>query len=239
MSLKNKLVLPCLGAAAALATGCQTPPDPATAYAGSSTIYVEGELPPPSSTSPVQPADLVITPLDELEIRVFGVDELSGKFQVDGDGVLKLPLIGSVEALGLSNFELATVIEDRLVENYLQEADVTVRLLDSVETKLLTVEGAVEEPGLFPVKNKLTLLQAIALSGGLAEGANEKRVIVFREIEGERHGAAFDLRKVRRGEVEDPLIVANDVIVVDGGNLQESYREFLRSVPLLMIFTRL
>ena len=195
-------------------------------------------LPPPVSSSPAETAAVRIGPLDELEIRVFGVPELEGVFQIDNEGVLKLPLIGAVTAKGFTSFELAAILEDQLTADYLQEADVTVRLLETTQQQL-TVEGAVKNPGIYELPGKLTLLQTIALSGGLTKEANPKRVIIFREIEGKRHAAGYDLRSIRTGDAKDPVVYGNDLVVVDGGNLNTTYREFLRSVPLLTLFVLL
>ena len=81
-----------------------------------------------------------------------------------------------------------------------------------------------------------TLLQAIALSGGPSDNANTRRVVVFRQIEGKRHAAGFDLKEIRQGNAEDPIVYANDIIVVDGSEARRTYGEFLRSVPLLALF---
>jgi len=123
----------------------------------------------------------------------------------------------------------------RLGETTLQNPDVNVRIKEAYAREL-TVEGAVRKPGLFPVKGELTLIQAVAMAEGPNDTANTNRVVVFRTIEGKRMAASFDLTKIRKGEASDPQVYGNDVIVVDGSEMKENYREFLRSVPLLTIF---
>ena len=83
---------------------------------------------------------------------------------------------------------------------------------------------------------QLTLLQAIALSGGPTDNADPRRVIIFRQIEGKRNAAGFDLRAIREGKAEDPVVYGNDIVVVDGSEARRRYGEFLRSVPLLALF---
>ncbi len=195
----------------------------------------QGDLAAPDSTTLSQTAALRITSLDELEVKVFGVEDLSGTFQVDVEGVLKMPLIGAVTAMGYTSFELAALLEERLTADYLQVADVTVRVLESTGQQV-TLQGAIEQPGLYPLPGQLTLLQAIALGGGMTDEANEERVIVFRTIKGKRNAAAFDLEAIQRGHAVDPPVYGNDLIVIDGDELQQNYREFLRSVPLLALF---
>ena len=156
----------------------------------------------PDSTTSITAGDLRIGPMDMLEISVFGVDELDGTFQVDFTGNIKLPLIGEVKAVGLNSSELAAVLEDRYGATYLQNPDVNVTIEESVGRQV-TVDGAVNSPGLFPVRGRLSLLQAVALAGGTSSSSNPKNVILFRYIEGERRAASFNLVAIRRGEADD------------------------------------
>ena len=197
-----------------------------------------GGLSVPDNTSVVQSGDVRIGAMDVLDISVFGAPDLDNEYQVDFEGILKLPLIGAFDVRGLTVSDLSTRIETMLEEqNFLQDPNVTVRILDTNE-QLITVEGSVQKPGMYPVEGQLTLLQAIALSGGPSESANPKKVIVFRQINGERNAAGFDLTKIRKGEDKDPLVYGNDIIVMDGSEARLAYRDFLRSVPLLAIFAR-
>ncbi|MEO1660387.1 MAG: polysaccharide biosynthesis/export family protein [Pseudomonadota bacterium] len=188
----------------------------------------------PDSTTSITAGDLRIGPMDMLDISVFGVDELDGTFQVDFTGNIKLPLIGEVKAVGLSSSELAAVLEDRYGASYLQNPDVNVTIEESVGRQV-TVEGAVNSPGLFPVRGRISLLQAVALAGGTSASSNPKNVVLFREIEGERQAASFNLVAIRRGEADDPIIYGNDIVVVDGSDLRENYRDLIRSAPLLAL----
>ena len=200
-----------------------------------SAVELRQELSVPDTTLPIQSTDVRIGPMDLIEISVFGAPDLDDSYQVDFEGKLKLPLIGSVHASGLTAAQLAANLETRLSERYLQNADVTVRIAES-RKRFMTVDGSVKNPGMYPVEGQLTLMQAIALSGGATESANTRRVVVFRQIEGKRHAAAFDLRDIRRGEAEDPLVYANDIVVMDGSEARRTYGDVLRSVPLLALF---
>lgn len=217
------------------AAACQTvqpaiePDGPVRAISDPSQLAV------PDTTSPVTNSDFRIAPLDLIEVRVFGVPELEGEYQIDQNGQLKMPLIGIVPAKGFSTFELADALESKLGERYLQDPDVTVILKEAFARKV-TVEGAVAKPGIYPIEGELSLLQTIAVSGGLTDTANPKRVAIFRTIEGERSAAVFNLEDIRRGKVEDPKVFGNDVIVVDGSDVKTNYREVLRSIPLFALF---
>jgi len=209
--------------------GCQSADVSRSAGQTTATLSV------PDTTLPIQSGDVRIGPMDLLEISVFGAPDLDDSYQVDFEGKLKLPLIGTIPAAGFTASELATHLERRLGETYLQAPDVTVRVSEASK-RFMTVDGSVENPGMYPVEGQLTLLQAIALSGGPSDNANTRRVVVFRQIEGKRHAAGFDLKEIRQGNAEDPIVYANDIIVVDGSEARRTYGEFLRSVPLLALF---
>lgn len=191
-------------------------------------------LPVPDTTILVQSAETRINPLDTLEVRVFGVDELNGEYQVDHLGRMKMPLIGEVQAKDYTALQLALVLEDRLEENYLQHADVTVTIEES-DREQVTVEGSVNKPGMFPVEGQIGLLQAVALAGGTSDLANPRKVVIFRQVEGQRMAAGYDLTAIRRGEADDPKVFGNDIIVIDGSEARRTYGDFIRAVPLLGI----
>lgn len=189
----------------------------------------------PDTTTVTQSGDLRIGALDLINVRVFGVEELGGDFQVDHEGAVKLPLVGTVDAKGYTSLEFAELLEEKFGEAYLQDPDVTVTIEESLGRQV-TIEGSVRKPGVYDVDGTITLLQAIALGGGTADDANPSRVIVFRQVQGERMAAGFNLTEIRRGETEDPQIYGNDIVVVDGSQARQTYGDLLRSVPLLALF---
>jgi polysaccharide export outer membrane protein len=207
----------------------------AACAAGSTSNVTYGALPLPDTTLVMDRPDLRVAPLDVVDIRVFGVEDFDGSYTVDPNGRIKFPLIGMIDAQGYTIFELASRIENGLREKYLRDPQVTASISDA-SGQQVTVEGSVVKPGMYPVRGRLTLLQAIAVSGGPTRGADPRRVVIFRTIEGKRMAAAFDLLRIRGGEVEDPVVYGNDVVVMDGSELQEGYDEFLRSIPLLGLF---
>lgn len=194
--------------------------------------------PPDMETVQVPAAQQRIAPLDLLAVRVFQVEELSGQFRVDADGRLTLPLIGGVQAAGKLPSELSTEIAQQLGQRYLRNPNVTVAIAEASQHQV-TVEGAVRDPGVVPIRGTTTLIRAIALVHGLSEDANPARVVVFRTIGGQRMAAAFDLRAIRRAEAPDPDIYGNDIIVVDGNSTRRFIRDIMTSIPAFGIFTPL
>jgi len=179
--------------------------------------------------------DYRISPLDKLKVSVFQVPDLSGEFEVDLTGHIAMPLIGNVKAADLTSAQLDEALTQKLGEKYLQSPDVAVQVTAS-STRVVTVDGSVRQPGVFPVNTQMTLLQVIALARGPDENANPRRVAVFRQIQGKRMAAAFDLTSIRRGQMEDPKIYSGGIVVVDGSAVKAAQREILNAIPLLTIF---
>ena len=107
----------------------------------------------------------------------------------------------------------------------------------SVPKVSITVEGAVNKPGIFPITGKTTLLQAIALAGGVDDKIVDlSGIVVMRQVGGRKQAAVFDLRQVRKGNIEDPQLYGDDVIVVEQSGSKTAFRRFIESVPALGIF---
>lgn len=203
--------------------------------ASGSAINDSLDLPFPDSTMSSTSGDLRIAALDLVEIEVFGVESLNGRYQVDYGGLMKLPLVGEIKVVGMTPIELSYDLERRYGEQYLQEPDVSVTIVESVGRRI-TLDGAFRTPGIYPITGSISLVQAVALAGGPSQNSNPRKVIVFRQIDGKRHAAAFDLTAIRDGESEDPEIFGNDIIVMDGSNIGETYDRAMRSIPLIALF---
>ena len=194
-----------------------------------------GVLAVPDDMTSVAVGELRVAPLDVLDISVFNVPELGGSYQVDPQGNIRLPLVGIVNARGYSTFELSQLLEQRLGESYLRDPQVTVRISSDTRQQF-TIEGGVENPGLYPISGPMTLLQTVALSGGPTDDAVVENVLIYRTIEGERRAARFDLNDIRTGESEDPAIFGSDIIVVFTSETRRNYQDVIRAIPLLGLF---
>ena len=223
--------LAALGSALLLA-GCAD--DPALGGA-KQTMVVSAvhELPPPTG------ADLVgsttayrIGPLDKLSIEVFGVPDLSGKFQTDGAARLSMPLIGELDAAGLTPNELAHSIAGRLKTHYVRDPQVTVNL-EETTSQVFTVDGQVTQPGSYPVVGDMSLMRAVATAKGVAEFGRLEDVVVFRSVGGQSMAALYNLSAIRRGVYPDPKIYAHDVIVVGDSKARRIFQQFVTVSPML------
>ncbi len=177
-----------------------------------------GRLPPPDTTSAagayIGVPDYRIGPLDQIEVSVFQIPEFNRTVRVNSSGEISLPMIGVVRAGGLTVGELERAIADKLRESFLQDPQVSV-FIQEFASQRVTVEGSVVNPGIKPLTGRTTLLQLIAMSGGLTRMADPSKIIVFRTINGQRMVAIFDLVDIRSGLAEDPQIYGDDLVVVD------------------------
>lgn len=176
-----------------------------------------------------------IAALDTVTVQVFQVADISRDYSVDQSGRITMPLIGRLDAVGLSTGQLANTIEKRLGEKYLRNPNVTVALKESA-SRVVTVDGSVRQPGIYPAIGSLTLIQAVALARGTDDLANPRRVAIFRTIDGKRMAAAFDLTSIRRGTEPDPQIYPGDTVVVDGSAVKKAQRDVLQALPLTSLF---
>lgn len=180
--------------------------------------------------------DYRMGPLDVLTVTVFQVEDLSfEELPVNPAGNIQLPLIGTVRAQGLTTDELATEIERRLAVRYLRNPEVSVFVREAVSQKV-TVDGAVTEPGVFEMRGRTTLMQAVAMAKGPTRTAALDRVVVFRNVDGQRMAARFSLRDIRSGELQDPVLLGEDIVVVDNSFTSAAMRDLFALLPSLAVF---
>lgn len=174
----------------------------------------------------------LIGPLDTVQIDVFNVPDLSRELQVDASGRIAMPLAGTIDARGKTSEELARSVEAALRGRYVRNPAVTVNIKSSV-SQVVTVDGQVIEPGLYPVTNQMTLMRAIASAKGLAEFARYEDVVILRTVEGRKMAGLYNITAIRRGAYDDPAVYANDVIVVGDSPQRRLFRDFVSLAPLL------
>ncbi len=191
------------------------------------------EAPTPASTSdartvptvkgiPPDPGPAAIPRISEgdlLQLEVFQAPEMSTKERVMASGEIFLPLIGAIKVAGLTQEEAEQLITRKLSENYLQNPQVNIFVEESASQKI-TVVGDLNQPGVFPLKGSMTLMEAIAQARGVKNTAKDEAVI-FRKTEREGiRGYIIDLDAVQDGTTPDPLLVGGDTIhVAQSGTL--------------------
>ncbi len=223
----------CLALSSVVAlVGC-THTEPMVSTEHLTVVQDSAALPPPDRrdlNAPDRPS--LIGPLDTIQIEVFNVPDLTREVQVDAGGQIAMPLIGTIDARGRTAQELSKVIEQALRGRYIRNPDVTVNIKSSV-SQVVTIDGQVVEPGLYPVTNQLTLLRAIASAKGLSEFAKQDDVVILRTVDGRKMAGLYNIGAIRRGAYTDPAIYANDVVVVGDSPSRRLFRDLVSVAPLL------
>lgn len=174
----------------------------------------------------------LIGPLDTILIDVFNVPDLSREVQIDASGRVAMPLAGTIDARGKTAEELARAIEASLRGRYVRNPEVTVNIKSSI-SQVVTVDGQVIEPGLYPVTNQMTLMRAIASAKGLAEFAKQDDIVILRTVDGRRMAGLYNIGAIRNGTYDDPPVFANDVIIVGDSPQRRLFRDLVSVSPLL------
>jgi polysaccharide export outer membrane protein len=155
-----------------------------------------------------------IGPGDGLEISVWKDESLSRQLVVPPDGVVSFPLIGDIQANGLTVTELRETVTNRLSE-YVQDATVTVMLLEANSLRAYVI-GKVNKPGQFSVNLDTTVMQILAMAGGLNTFADSDKIIIIRQKDEKSVRIPFDYDEVKGGKNLEQNIVLQrgDVVVV-------------------------
>ena len=202
--------------------------------ASSGAVQVAKALPPPDSTVvPIDTPPYHVVPGDELTVSVFGAQDLDRDGIVDGAGNFSMPLAGTIHVAGKTPEEISAAIEDKLRGSYLKHPRIALNVKQSGNQQTVTVDGEVQQPGIYPVVGRMTLQQAIATAHGASQVANIHKVIVFRKSNNQKMAAMFDLKSIRSGQAPDPDIYGNDVVVVGESSIQKFLRNTAYAFPIL------
>ena len=216
---------------ALMLTGCFSPSEGLPAGEDAYRI-----IPAESSTGDL--AEYRIGVLDVLSIRVFQEPELTfEQIAVTSAGTINFPFIGEMNVAGKTPLVLSREIEAGLGSRYIRDPQVVVGVVTSAAQRV-TVDGEVVQPGVYEIAGSSSLIESIARARGLKFTGVDDEVIVFRMIDGERHGAVFDLRAIREGRAPDPQILGGDRIVVGYSTLRGAWEDFKEAAPIFNVFRR-
>ncbi len=135
---------------------------------------------------------------DKLRVTVFGQEQLTNSYAVDGAGKISMPLIGRVDARGLTTAQVAANIASKLRNGFVREPHVAVE----VETyRPFFILGEVNASGQYAYVNNLNVETAVAIAGGFTARANRSTVTIVRNINGVPSSATVPLHfTVRPGD---------------------------------------
>ena len=124
-----------------------------------------------------QPAGYTIGRQDVLTVAVYEQPDLSGKFTVENDGTISLPLLGRTKVEGLTVQAAERTLQALLADGFVRKPQVTI-VVEQYRSQQIFVMGEVKSPGGYPFTGTLTLLAALALAGGASEHAGAEVVLV-------------------------------------------------------------
>ena len=171
---------------------------------------------PAGGGSPAKPHNdnFVIGNDDVLAINVWKEPDISRSIPVRSDGKISLPLVGEVQAAGLTPLKLEKDIANKL-KNYISEPEVTV-MVQQVNSQKFNILGQVVRPGSYGIANSPTVLDAIALAGGFRDFAKKKNIYVLRQSASGESRLPFNYKDISQGKniAQNIKLQPGDTIIV-------------------------
>ena len=166
----------------------------------------------PTAAGAAKATDYRLAPGDKLRIDVYKDEQLSQSVQIRPDGKITMPLVGDVAATGLTPLELRDRITTSMAE-YVNKPVITVVVVEATAPTAYVV-GEVNRPGSVIVQGNMTVLQAIAMVGGLKDFADEKNIRILRKDGTGLQTLGFDYKAAMRGTGDTVYLMPGDTIVV-------------------------
>ncbi|HEX4913661.1 MAG TPA: polysaccharide biosynthesis/export family protein [Vicinamibacterales bacterium] len=168
----------------------------------------------PRPTDPVVPPGYVIGTDDVLSIMYWKDKDMTSDVQVRPDGRIALPLINEVQAAGLTPEQLRQKVTEES-KKYMEDASITV-VVRQINSRKAFITGEVNRPGPYPLTSATTVMQLIAMAGGLREYANGKKIVIMRTENGKSRSLPFNYKNVVEGKNLDQNIELKpgDTVVV-------------------------
>ncbi len=165
------------------------------------------------SSSVATDPNFVIGAEDVLSITVWKEPDLTRNVPVRPDGKISLPLIDEVKAAGMTPKQLETELTAKFA-HFIASPQVSVIVID-VRSQTFSIVGEVNRPGSFQLKQKMTMLEALAGAGGFKDFAKTKKIYVLRtKADGTKERLPFNYDKALKGEVPSFDVQAHDTIVI-------------------------
>ncbi|HEX6164937.1 MAG TPA: polysaccharide biosynthesis/export family protein [Vicinamibacterales bacterium] len=152
----------------------------------------------PRPTDPVVPPGYVIGTDDVLSIVYWKDKDMSADAKVRPDGRIALPLINEVVAAGLTPEQLHAKLTEES-KKYMEDANITV-VVREINSRKVFITGEVHKPGPYPLTAPTTVMQLIAMAGGLREYADAKKIMIMRSENGRQISLAFNYKDVASGK---------------------------------------
>lgn len=150
------------------------------------------------STEPAvtPPPDFVIGPDDVLTIVFWREKDLSTEVAVRPDGRISLPLLNDIEAAGLTPDQLRVRLA-QAADKYIENPTVTV-VVKQINSRKVFITGQVSKPGPYPLTGPTTVVQLIAMAGGVLEYADDENITIMRTENGHPVARRFNYDQVKK-----------------------------------------
>jgi protein involved in polysaccharide export with SLBB domain len=196
MLVHNTPLLAVCVAAALMSVGCAT-----------GTVQANA-LPPPEDGKA-----MMLGPGDVVEVRIYNEPELSGTHQISDNGTIRLPLVGAVQAAGITPDQLSVRITHAYNERFLKDADVSLFVKEHTSRKVYVL-GQVAKPGPYPFDGKMTVIDAVALAGGTTKLADANSTLITRDRDGKQLRVVVKVGSIGEGKEPDVNLEPGDIIFV-------------------------
>lgn len=212
--------------------GCASTPEP---IIGATVIEPRSDL-GQAGYSYARAKVYLLRPTDKIAVNVFREPDFSMEtVQIGVEGNVSLPMLGSIPAAGMTTKQFEQDVTQRLAAVGLKSPMVSVNIA-SYASHLVTVEGSVKQPGVYPFQPGARLSSAIAMASGPERTADTRQVAVFRETDSGISVAKFDYQQMSQGTMLDPVLEPGDRVVIGTDGLSVFWQDFLRSIPAFGIF---
>lgn len=166
------------------------------------------------SDAATEPPDTTLGPEDVFDVRVFGEKDLSNTYRISSDGSIDFPLIGTVNVNGKTPTEVADMIELQLIEGqFLKRPQVSI-LVTEYNSKKVSVFGQVKQPGTFPYKDGMSVVEAISKAGGFTSMAKANNTVVVRIVNGEKRRFKVPVEDIGEAKAPNFVLRAGDILFV-------------------------
>jgi polysaccharide export outer membrane protein len=162
----------------------------------------------------VPPAGYVIGPEDVLSVVFWTEKDLSVEAAVRPDGMITVPLVNDVRAAGLTPDELREQIQEAAGQ-FVADSTVTV-VVKAINSRKVFITGMVAMPGQYPLAGPTTVMQLLALAGGIQEYADEKKILIMRTEDGQQVAKRFNYKDVSEGKnlSQNIMLLPGDTVVI-------------------------
>lgn len=212
---------------------CGSTPPPEIGLTATQPIVEYGQ----SSFSHERPSTYLLRPSDRVSLSVFREPDFTmDNVRIGVEGNISVAMLGSIPAAGMTAKQLEVDLTRRLSSLGLRSPLVSINIVDYA-SHLVTVEGAVERPGVYTFQPGARLSSGIALASGPRREAKRDHIAVFRETPEGVMVAKFDHNMINQGTMLDPVLQPGDRIVIGTDGLSVFWQDVLRTIPVLGVLT--